>query len=125
MRFQGIFFTEGDAWHEQRRYALRNLRDFGFGRRFDELELEISDEITQFMDVLKNGPVYEYEKVTPVFVGNYTRTAMISIVPQLRPLFAFLPTEIYEKWANLLSERIRWHVWQFISQGADQRTLSA
>lgn len=42
---------------------LRNMRDFGFGRRFDELELDISDEITQFFDVLKNGPVYDHEKV--------------------------------------------------------------
>lgn len=60
---QGIFFTEGKTWHEQRRYILRNMRDFGFGRRFDELELEINDEIAHFVNVLKNGPVYDHEKV--------------------------------------------------------------
>lgn len=31
--FKGIFFTEGNFWLHQRRFTLRNLRDFGFGRR--------------------------------------------------------------------------------------------
>lgn len=63
-RFVGIFFTEGAAWHEQRRFMLRYLRDFGFGRRFDELETEINDEISNFIDLLKNGPKYEHENVS-------------------------------------------------------------
>lgn len=63
-RFEGIFFTEGPVWHEQRRFTLRYLRDFGFGRRFDELEIDINDEITNFISMLKNGPKYEHEKVS-------------------------------------------------------------
>lgn len=42
---------------------LRYMRDFGFGRRFDELELEINDELVQLVDFLKNGPKYDFEKV--------------------------------------------------------------
>lgn len=61
--FLGIFFTEGQVWFEQRRFALRFMRDFGFGRRQDELESEIQDEILVLMDLLKNGPKYEFEKV--------------------------------------------------------------
>lgn len=60
---RGIFFTEGEQWHEQRRYFLRNLRDYGFGRRYDELELEMRDELSGFIDLLRNGPKYEHEKV--------------------------------------------------------------
>lgn len=60
---RGVFFTEGPLWHEQRRYMLRYLRDFGFGRRFDELELEIRDEFKTFIDSIKNGPGYDHEKV--------------------------------------------------------------
>lgn len=60
---RGIFFTEGPLWHEQRRFMLRYLRDFGFGRRFDELELEIRDEFKMFIDAIKNGPVHDHEKV--------------------------------------------------------------
>ncbi|XP_031625482.1 probable cytochrome P450 304a1 [Contarinia nasturtii] len=59
---RGIFFTEGPLWHEQRRFALRNLRDFGFGRRQDELELELHDEILNLLDLIKNGPKYDFEK---------------------------------------------------------------
>lgn len=50
-------------WFEQRRFALRNLRDFGFGRRQDELEVELEDEIRILIDFLKNGPKYDFEKV--------------------------------------------------------------
>lgn len=63
----GIFFTEGPLWHEQRRYALRYLRDFGFGRRQDELELELHDETLNLIDLIKNGPKYEFEKVCASF----------------------------------------------------------
>lgn len=61
--FLGIFFTEGQLWLEQRRFSLRNMRDFGFGRREDELESEMQDEILSLIDLLKNGPKYEFEKV--------------------------------------------------------------
>lgn len=62
-KFLGIFFAEGELWHEQRRFALRHLRDFGFGRRFGELEVEINEELLQFVDYLRNGPKYDFEKV--------------------------------------------------------------
>jgi len=39
------------------------MRDFGFGRRHDKLESEIMDEMTLFLDILKNGPIYDGEKV--------------------------------------------------------------
>ncbi|XP_031627920.1 probable cytochrome P450 304a1 [Contarinia nasturtii] len=58
---RGIFFTEGDIWHEQRRYTLRYLRDFGFGRRYDLLEKEIEIQIAQYLDIIKNGPKYPHE----------------------------------------------------------------
>lgn len=59
----GIFFREGESWNEQRRFALRYLRDFGFGRRFDSFEKEIEIQIQQFIDMVRNGPKYEHEQV--------------------------------------------------------------
>ncbi|XP_055852081.1 probable cytochrome P450 304a1 [Episyrphus balteatus] len=59
---RGIFFQEGPIWKEQRRFIIRYLRDFGFGRRFQELELVINEEIKDFIDLIKNGPKYEHEK---------------------------------------------------------------
>ncbi|XP_053946868.1 probable cytochrome P450 304a1 isoform X1 [Anastrepha ludens] len=57
----GIFFREGPVWKEQRRFILRYLRDFGFGRRFAELELVIQEEITDLLDLIRNGPRYPHE----------------------------------------------------------------
>lgn len=42
---------------------MQNLRDYGFGRRFDELELEMNEEIVDFIHMLRNGPRYEHEMV--------------------------------------------------------------
>ncbi|XP_018364794.1 PREDICTED: probable cytochrome P450 304a1 [Trachymyrmex cornetzi] len=64
----GVFFIEGPQWHEQRRFTLRHMRDFGFGRRQDKLESEIMDEMTLFLDILKNGPIYDGEK--EILKGN-------------------------------------------------------
>ncbi|XP_037952787.1 probable cytochrome P450 304a1 [Teleopsis dalmanni] len=58
----GIFFQEGLFWKEQRRFIVRYLRDFGFGRRFEQLELVIQEELTDMLDLIRNGPLYEHEK---------------------------------------------------------------
>lgn len=59
----GIFFTTGTLWQEQRRFALKNLREYGFSRRQDELESEMNDETLNLINFIKNGPKYEFEKV--------------------------------------------------------------
>lgn len=61
MQLRGIFFTQDQFWKEQRRYSLRHLRDYGFGRRFSELEIEVRDEICAFLDILRSGPKYKHE----------------------------------------------------------------
>lgn len=59
---KGIFFQEGAIWKEQRRFVLRFLRDYGFGRRFNELECVIKEEIQDLLDMMKQGPKYPHEK---------------------------------------------------------------
>lgn len=55
----GFFFTDGPFWVEQRRFSLRNLRDFGFGKR--SLEVIILDEVEELFkrlptnDIKKSG----------------------------------------------------------------------
>lgn len=58
----GIFFTDTYFWQEQRRFSLRYLRDFGFGRRDNTLEGVLSDEIKEMLDMRMNGPKYPFEK---------------------------------------------------------------
>lgn len=59
---KGIFFTDGPYWLHQRRFTLRNLRDFGFGRRYQEYETEVLDEMQSLVNLIKDGPKYEHEK---------------------------------------------------------------
>lgn len=66
----GIFFREGESWLEQRRFTLRYLRDFGFGRRFDSFEKEIEIQIAQLIDIVKNGPKYDFENVRVILNGK-------------------------------------------------------
>lgn len=61
-QLRGIFFTEGPMWKEQRRFTLRHLRDYGFGRRFEQLEHECREEIQSFIEIVRDGPKYEHEK---------------------------------------------------------------
>lgn len=68
----GIFFTEGTFWRNQRRFMLRNLRDFGFGRRFQELEIHMDEELRDFVDLVKSGPKYDYEKVSYLLRSLWT-----------------------------------------------------
>lgn len=68
---RGVFFTEGELWKEQRRFMLRYLRDFGFGRRYEDLELETRDEFKMFVDIVKNGPQYDHEKVSGFFFAYF------------------------------------------------------
>ncbi|XP_005183115.1 probable cytochrome P450 304a1 [Musca domestica] len=58
----GIFFKDGPAWEEQRRFILRYLRDFGFGRRFQQLEAVIHEELTDMLDLIRNGPKFDHER---------------------------------------------------------------
>lgn len=90
--FSGIFFTEGPLWHDQRRFTLRNLRDFGFGRRHEELELDFNDEILNLIDLIDNGPKYRHEKVTRKCFG--LRPNLLSLVAYS----SFFITEIPQWW---------------------------
>ncbi|KOX76113.1 hypothetical protein WN51_11828 [Melipona quadrifasciata] len=58
----GIFFTEGSHWQEQRRFILRHMRDFGFGRRHEKVEADTMEEIAILIDMLKEGPINDTEK---------------------------------------------------------------
>ncbi|PNF32313.1 hypothetical protein B7P43_G16248 [Cryptotermes secundus] len=50
----GITLADDGMWENQRRFSLRHMRDFGFGRRFAELEDIGKEEIQDMLDLL-NG----------------------------------------------------------------------
>jgi len=47
----GVIFSNGEAWVEQRRFTLRTLRDFGFGKT--GMEGMIKEEVTMFIEEIK------------------------------------------------------------------------
>ncbi|KAK7791197.1 hypothetical protein R5R35_009363 [Gryllus longicercus] len=50
---RGLFFTDGAFWVEQRRFALRHLRDFGFGRRMACAEDTLRDEVEELLALVR------------------------------------------------------------------------
>ncbi|OXA50569.1 Methyl farnesoate epoxidase [Folsomia candida] len=46
----GIIMTDGDLWKETRRFSLRHLRDFGYGR--SNMETSVMDEVQNVVDRL-------------------------------------------------------------------------
>ncbi|KAF5281630.1 hypothetical protein FQR65_LT02950 [Abscondita terminalis] len=52
----GLFFIDGPKWKEQRRFCLRTLRDFGFGRRFEKSEELIETETRELIKLFTNDP---------------------------------------------------------------------
>ncbi|KAI7815163.1 cytochrome p450 [Rhyzopertha dominica] len=52
----GIFFVDGPYWKEQRRFMLRNMRDFGFGRRSTVMEDTVTDEVKYLIDLFTRNP---------------------------------------------------------------------
>lgn len=51
----GVIFSEGPLWQEQRRFMLRNMRDFGFGKRSDSLEHDLQEEVQDLIDLIRKG----------------------------------------------------------------------
>jgi hypothetical protein len=45
-----VFFTDGDLWKHQRRFTLRHLRDFGFGKQ--KMDDYIHEEVSILFDAI-------------------------------------------------------------------------
>ena len=55
----GLIISEGDEWKEQRRFAIRHLRDFGFGK--SSMEDIIREEFLDIADNLRTMDGLEVE----------------------------------------------------------------
>ena len=49
---QGVIHTEGSHWMSQRRFSLKTLKDFGFGKQ--SLESTVNIEIDEIIAVFKS-----------------------------------------------------------------------
>ena len=55
----GLIGASGTEWKEQRRFALRHLKDFGFGR--SSMEEIILEEFNELAEMLKTKAANEEE----------------------------------------------------------------
>ncbi|XP_072939445.1 probable cytochrome P450 304a1 [Epargyreus clarus] len=80
----GIFFTDDYFWHVQRRFSLRYMRDYGFGRRCGTLESVVDQEIKEMIDMVTSGPKYPIEK--EIVKGDLILLPEFFVVPFLNGL---------------------------------------
>ncbi|KAF5307363.1 hypothetical protein FQR65_LT07080 [Abscondita terminalis] len=52
----GVALTDGPIWKEHRRFSLRQLRDYGFGRRFNTTERLYESEVKALIEFLQSDP---------------------------------------------------------------------
>jgi hypothetical protein len=50
---RGLIFNQESSWTEQRRFALKTLRDFGFGKK--SMESMVLEEATELIETFKKG----------------------------------------------------------------------
>ena len=55
----GLLFNDGDSWKSHRRFSLKTLKDFGFGKKsLESVLLEEADRMVDFFVEKKQEPVY-------------------------------------------------------------------
>ncbi|XP_052746796.1 uncharacterized protein LOC112048657 [Bicyclus anynana] len=68
----GITFVDGPVWREHRPFALKILRNFGFGKK--TMDFEIQSQLSQLLERLENC------NGSSVNIRNYTAMALLNIV---------------------------------------------
>lgn len=64
--FLGVLVTDGQVWTEQRRFVLRHLREFGFGRtNMSELIEEEAHHMVDHFKKLLRGDTVTSSELTP------------------------------------------------------------
>ncbi|CAG7786840.1 unnamed protein product, partial [Allacma fusca] len=93
----GIMLTSGQEWQDQRRFTLRHLRDFGFGKNYmEQLILEEVDETIHWLKSHEGEPLSINRKFY-LAVINSLFTIMAGkrfshTDPELRNIFEMLIT---------------------------------
>ena len=71
----GIVFSEGDAWKEQRRFAMKTLKEFGAGK--SSLQHLINEEVLKLVEEFRN------ETGKPIKLKNRTNGAVSNTLWQI------------------------------------------
>ena len=142
--YHGLVVTEGKEWQEQRRFCLKSLKHFGFGK--SSLETIMQEEIKKFCEELKQdcreGPVDLSDKFNVMVINILWRIiggksfdykdkkfeelvqhlnkgfSAIAPTPKLAMLFAFpFLRKLFPKWTGFDVLKRGYHgVYDFLTQ---------
>ncbi|XP_046680936.1 probable cytochrome P450 304a1 isoform X1 [Homalodisca vitripennis] len=97
---RGQFFIDGHRWTEQRRFMLRNLRDFGFGTRNKHFEKMIEEELRDFIDLVQSkhveGVCHDGKVVVPTVFYSFFLNFILQLLFGTR-----LPPSLHHKLREL------------------------
>ncbi len=103
-RMLGVFFSSGRLWQEQRRFTLRHLRDFGFGR--SSMEGLIHEECEECV----NSILKEVKKAPDSVISVHDKFG-VSVINILWAIMAGVrykhDDENFKKLLNLIQESFR------------------
>ncbi|KAK6627540.1 hypothetical protein RUM44_010018 [Polyplax serrata] len=97
---RGLLLTDEEFWHEQRKFVLRHLREFGFGRR--TMSGLVEDEASELVKYFK-ARVAEGNNILPMrdAFGVYVLNTLWSMLAGIR----YSPEDLeLKKLQNLLTE---------------------
>ncbi|XP_063909187.1 probable cytochrome P450 304a1 [Zophobas morio] len=81
---KGIFFSDGSFWKTHRKFSLRHLRDYGFGRRSDVMENYVADEVNYLLNFLTSEPTKDDMEVCKskgqILVPDFLYGSLINII---------------------------------------------
>ncbi|XP_071112705.1 cytochrome P450 2U1-like [Haliotis cracherodii] len=100
-RGKGVIGTSGEVWHEQRRFALNTLREFGVGRTV--MEDKINQEIAEFVAAVEDekGQGFDIKRLVHNAVSNVIcSTVFGKRFEYTDPLFVTFLTAMEENFEN-------------------------
>lgn len=70
-----MIFNDGDSWKSQRRYALKTLKDFGFGKKsLEGVLIEEADRV---------GDYFREQNGEPTLVLNLFNVVILNVLWQI------------------------------------------
>lgn len=78
--YAGIVFTDGPLWKEQRKFAIKVLRDFGLGRNV--MQERVLDEVSHFIkdmneEIGAGHKVIDFQNAVEIAVGSIINAILL------------------------------------------------
>ncbi|CAL8137894.1 unnamed protein product [Orchesella dallaii] len=101
----GVFFANGESWKELRRFSIRTLRDFGFGK-FNSQETIIEEELLRLMSRMDS--LITESKDSVVYMKKFFSVSALNIIWSLIAGYRFSHDDVkLQKLVQLMSDIVQ------------------